>query len=87
MDKSWMKLKRYDPHYFDGINNFIAFVRPNRPEITYLCPCRCCRLHHIKLTLDEMYAHLIHNGMMPDYTTWTSHGEVRSGPSIYMLMH
>ncbi|CAM8889878.1 unnamed protein product [Rhodiola kirilowii] len=85
MDKSCMKLKRYDPRYFDGINNFIAFVRQNRPEITHLCLCRRCRLHHRKLTLDEIYAHLIQNGMMPDYTTWTSHGEARSGPSIYTL--
>ncbi|CAM8948072.1 unnamed protein product [Rhodiola kirilowii] len=85
MDKSWMKLKRYDPRYFDGINNFIAFVRQNRPEITHLCPCRRCRLHHRKLTLDKIYAHLIQNGMMPDYTTWTSLGEARSGPSIYTL--
>ncbi|CAM8876562.1 unnamed protein product [Rhodiola kirilowii] len=65
MDKSWM-LKRYDPRYFDGINNFIAFVRRNRPEITHLCTCRRCRLHHRKLTLDEIYAHLIQKGMMPD---------------------
>ncbi|KAL9673136.1 hypothetical protein QQ045_029389 [Rhodiola kirilowii] len=32
-----------------------------------------------------MYAHLIQNGMMMDYTTWTEHGEVRTNPSIYML--
>ncbi|CAM8940430.1 unnamed protein product [Rhodiola kirilowii] len=85
MDKSWMKLQRYDKRYFDGINNFIDFVRQNRPETTHLCPCTRCRLHHRRLSLDQMYAHLIQNGMMMDYTTWTEHGEVRTNPSIYML--
>ncbi|CAM8931991.1 unnamed protein product [Rhodiola kirilowii] len=85
MDKSWMKLQRCDPRYFDGINNFIDFVRHNRPETTHLCPSTRCRLHHRKLTLDPMYAHLIQNGMMMDYTISTSHGEVRADSSIYML--
>ncbi|CAM8969054.1 unnamed protein product [Rhodiola kirilowii] len=85
MDKSWMKLQRYDQRYFDGINNFIDFVRQNRPETTHLCACTRCRLHHRKLTLDQTYAHLIQNGMMMDYTTWTEQGKVRTNPSIYML--
>ncbi|CAM8883173.1 unnamed protein product [Rhodiola kirilowii] len=84
MDKAWMKLARGDPQYLDGIKIFIEFVGQNKPDSTHWCPCTRCRLHHRKLNLDEMYAHLLKNGMMLDYTTWTSHGEVRSGPSIYM---
>ncbi|CAM8959931.1 unnamed protein product [Rhodiola kirilowii] len=85
MDKGWVKLARGDPQYFDGIKIFIEFVRQNKPDSTHWCPCTRCRLHHRKLTLDDMYAHLLKNGMMLDYTTWTLHGEVHSGPSIYML--
>ncbi|KAL9679437.1 hypothetical protein QQ045_017299 [Rhodiola kirilowii] len=51
----------------------------------HLCPCTRSRLHNRKLTLNEMYAHLIFNGMMLDYTTWTSQGEVCTDPSIYTL--
>ncbi|CAM8928535.1 unnamed protein product [Rhodiola kirilowii] len=87
MDKSWIGLERCDERYIRGIGDFIEFVKHNKLEALHLCPCRRCKLHNrIRLvTLDEMHGHLILNGMMRDYVTWTSHGEVSSGPSVYML--
>ncbi|CAM8909761.1 unnamed protein product [Rhodiola kirilowii] len=77
MDKSWMLLSdKCDPRFAQGITAFIEFVKQKTPwTTTHPCPCRCCRLHRVKLSLDEIYTHLFINGMMREYTTWTSHGE------------
>ncbi|CAM8883132.1 unnamed protein product [Rhodiola kirilowii] len=77
MDKSWMHLSdKCDPRFSQGIMAFIEFVKQKKPQTTtHLCPCRCCRLHREKLLLDEIQTHLFVNGMMREYTTWTSHGE------------
>ncbi|CAM8890236.1 unnamed protein product [Rhodiola kirilowii] len=87
MDKSWMYLSdKCDPRLVQGIMAFIEFVKRTKPRTTtHPCPCRRCRLHHDKLTLDEIQTHLFVNGMMREYTTWTSHGEepVEASSSIY----
>ncbi|CAM8941028.1 unnamed protein product [Rhodiola kirilowii] len=73
MDKSWLKLSRSEPRYYERIDIFIEFVKQNMAEFTY--PCRNCRLHKGGIILDEMRRHLIVNGMMPSYTTCFLHGE------------
>ncbi|CAM8931967.1 unnamed protein product [Rhodiola kirilowii] len=75
MDKSWLKLSRSEPRYYEGIDIFVEFVKQNMAEFTYPCPCRNCRLHKGGITLDEMRRHLIVNGMMPSYTIWFLHGK------------
>ncbi|CAM8940969.1 unnamed protein product [Rhodiola kirilowii] len=75
MDKSWHKLSRSEPRYYEGIDIFVEFVKQNMAEFAYPRPCRNCRLHKGGITLDEMRRHLIVNGMMPSYTTWFLHGE------------
>ncbi|CAM8956224.1 unnamed protein product [Rhodiola kirilowii] len=77
MDKSWMYLSdKCDPRFTQGIMAFIYFVKQRKPwSTTHKCPCRRCRLHHEKLSLDEIQSHLFRNGIMQEYTTWTSHGE------------
>lgn len=85
MDKSWLNLERGDPRYIYGINYFINFAKDNVNDATYICPCRRCRLRRGRIILDEVYIHLIRNGMMKDYTIWIFHGEVDSAPSAYML--
>ncbi|CAM8900004.1 unnamed protein product [Rhodiola kirilowii] len=75
MDKSWIKLSRCEPRYYEGIEIFVEFVKQNMAEFTYPCPCRNCRLHKGGIILAEMRRHLILNGMMSKYTTWYLHGE------------
>ncbi|CAM8987852.1 unnamed protein product [Rhodiola kirilowii] len=75
MDKSWIKLSRCEPRYYEGIEIFVEFVKQNMAEFTYSCPCTNCRLHKGGITLAEMCRHLILNGMMSEYTTWYLHGE------------
>ncbi|CAM9000505.1 hypothetical protein QQ045_001094 [Rhodiola kirilowii] len=87
MDKSWMHLSdKCDPRFSQGIMAFLDFVKQRNPrKTTHLCPCRRCRLHHEKLSLDEIQTHLFLNGMMREYTTWTSHGEesIEAASSLY----
>ncbi|CAM8949985.1 unnamed protein product [Rhodiola kirilowii] len=77
MDKSWMHLSdKCDPRFTQGMMAFIDFVKQHKPwSNTHKCLCRRCRLHHEKLSLDKIQRHLYRNGIMQEYTTWTSHGE------------
>ncbi|CAM8944458.1 unnamed protein product [Rhodiola kirilowii] len=81
MDKSWMGLERGDTRY---IQELVEFAKRNG-ENTHLCSCRRCLLVKGRITSKEMFAHLMHNGMMNGYNIWTSHGEMSNDPSAYML--
>ncbi|CAM8883023.1 unnamed protein product [Rhodiola kirilowii] len=87
MDTSWMHLSnKCDLRFYQGIMAFLDFVKQRNPRTTtHLCPCRHCRLHHEKLSLNEIQTHLFLNGMMQEYTTWTSHGEepTEASSSLY----
>ncbi|CAM9000252.1 unnamed protein product [Rhodiola kirilowii] len=88
MNKSWMYLSdKCDPRFFQGIMAFLEFVKQKKTRTTtHPCPCRRCQFHHEKLSLDEIQTHLFVNGMMREYTTWTSHGEepVEASSSLYI---
>ncbi|CAM8902972.1 unnamed protein product [Rhodiola kirilowii] len=75
MDKSWLQLPRCETRYYEGIDKFVEFMKQNKEELTYPCPCRKCKLHEGGITSVEMHQHLIVNGMMSDYTTWLLLGE------------
>ncbi|CAM8923714.1 unnamed protein product [Rhodiola kirilowii] len=85
MDKSSIEMERGSKAYYEGIINFIEFVKENRGgHPTHICPCRRCKLRKVpKIALDEIRAHLIYYGMKRDYIIWTSHGEVDDRPSLY----
>ncbi|KAL9659045.1 hypothetical protein QQ045_018610 [Rhodiola kirilowii] len=73
MDKSWIELERGDSRYIQGLIDFVEFAKQTG-EKTHLCPCRKCLLVRGRISTNEMVVHLINNGMMNSYTTWTSHG-------------
>ncbi|CAM8931598.1 unnamed protein product [Rhodiola kirilowii] len=84
MDKSWMGLKRIDTRYIQGIDEFVKFAKQNGGN-SHICPCRRCLMIRGRITTKEMFVHLINNGMMNEYHTWTSHGEESTEPSPYMM--
>ncbi|CAM8956312.1 unnamed protein product [Rhodiola kirilowii] len=84
MDKSWIGLERGDSRYIQGLIDFVEFAK-QIGEKTHLCPCRKCLLVRGRISTNEMVVHLINNGMMNSYTTWTSHGERSIKPSAYQL--
>ncbi|CAM8973316.1 unnamed protein product [Rhodiola kirilowii] len=86
MDKNWMSLERCDPRYIEGIANFIDFVRRNSVDPNlHLCLSQHCKLYKRKISMDEVYMHLIQYGMMRGHITWTSHGEVGNERAMYAL--
>ncbi|XP_058214245.1 uncharacterized protein LOC131325811 [Rhododendron vialii] len=55
--------------------NFVEMANQNAGYLgKILCPCKHCQnlSHH---SLDDVYEHLVINGMDPTYTTWFHHGE------------
>ncbi|CAM8940612.1 unnamed protein product [Rhodiola kirilowii] len=84
MDKSWLELDRGDSRYVRGLVDFVEFAKQNG-ENTQVCPYKRCLLVKGRLSLREMFIHLINYGMMKGYKTWTSHGEKSNKPSPYML--
>ncbi|CAM8987337.1 unnamed protein product [Rhodiola kirilowii] len=84
MDKSWIGLERGDSRYIQGLIDFVEFAKQTG-EKTHLCPCRKCLLVRGRISTNEVVVHLINNGMMNSYTTWTSHGERSIEPSAYQL--
>ncbi|CAM8895655.1 unnamed protein product [Rhodiola kirilowii] len=84
MDTSWIGSERGTTRYIQGVTDFVEFAKQSG-EDTHVCPCRRCLMIRDRITSKEMFVHLINNGMMNDYYTWTSDGEERSEPSAYML--
>ncbi|KAL9665874.1 hypothetical protein QQ045_000195 [Rhodiola kirilowii] len=84
MDKSWMRLERGDSCYIQRLVDFVEFAK-QIGEKTHLCPCRKYLLVRGRISTNEMVVHLINNGMMNSYNTWTSHDERSIDPSAYQL--
>ncbi|CAM8986262.1 unnamed protein product [Rhodiola kirilowii] len=84
MDKSWLELDTGDSRYVRGLVDFVEFAKQNG-ENTQVCPCKRCLLVKGRLSLNNMFVHLINYSMMKGYKTWTSHGENINEPSPYML--
>lgn len=58
-----------------GVNGFLEFVYKDKPEDTkILCPCDTC-IHTNLLSKDEVYSHLVCNGILQSYDKWVFHGE------------
>ncbi|CAM8908189.1 unnamed protein product [Rhodiola kirilowii] len=84
MDKRWMGLERGDSQYIQGIMDFVQFAM-GRGETTHVCPCRKCLMIRGSIKTKQMFVHLINNGMMNGYFTWTSHCEESIDPPEYIL--
>ncbi|CAM8972834.1 unnamed protein product [Rhodiola kirilowii] len=84
MDKSWMGLERGDSLYIQGIMDFVQFAK-RRGETVHVCPCRKCLMIRGSIKMKEMFCHLINNGMMNGYYTWTSHGEECNDPPTHVF--
>ncbi|KAL9669519.1 hypothetical protein QQ045_007066 [Rhodiola kirilowii] len=84
MDKSWMGLERGDSRYIQGIMDFVQFSK-GRGETIHVCPCRKCLMIRGSIKMKEMFCHLINNGIMNGYYTWTSHAEECNYPPAHVL--
>lgn len=76
-DRSWVRLYKGDPAFRVGALEFIKFARENSSSNNGLYPCPCIKCKNMGEHLDEedIYMHLMCNGMKPTYTVWDKHGE------------
>ncbi|CAL9017711.1 unnamed protein product, partial [Prunus brigantina] len=76
MSRRWIQNpNRCADEYLDGIEDFIAFARAHNPGATRIrCPCRRCN-NTLWETIENVQFHLVRNGMIETYSTWTYHGE------------
>jgi len=73
------RLLRYskgsDP-YLAGVEKFLEFAFKDKPEgIKIYCPCQTCA-HTTVQTRDDMYGHLVCNGILENYDEWNFQGNV-----------
>jgi len=81
MDKSWITSEwffRETKVYKQGVNGFLAFAfRHSAIGNKILCPCKKC-VNSFWREAGEVREHLICDGFLKGYTTWTLHGEASS---------
>jgi hypothetical protein len=81
MDKSWITsewFSRETKVYKQGVNGFLAFAfRHSAIGNKILCPCKKC-VNSFWREAGEVREHLICDGFLKGYTTWTLHGEASS---------
>ena len=66
---------RHTKTYLQGVNSFLAFAfRNSAVGSKILCPCRKC-VNSFWKEASEVREHLICDGFLKGYRTWTLHGE------------
>ncbi|OAY78132.1 hypothetical protein ACMD2_26872 [Ananas comosus] len=77
-------LDRRSRQYLEGVGGFLdfAFRNPICSESKFWCHCVKC-VNRSKLSREDVYEHLVCNGMLRGYRQWTFHGEriVQNAPS------
>ncbi|KAJ4951585.1 hypothetical protein NE237_028417 [Protea cynaroides] len=78
IQKSWNRRFRLSELYAVGVNGFLefAFSRVSTGD-RILCPCIYC-INQQSRTREEVYEHLIVDGIIIGYTRWYCHGEFGS---------
>lgn len=78
MDKTWTKFPRVSDAYQEGAKSFIENCkkRARNPD-RIMCPCAKCKNYSSK-TAEELFEHLVVNGIDPQYKIWCVHGESAS---------
>ena len=74
MDKSWMKKRRGDREYIQGVLRLVEFASLHARNGKILCPCtKCVNLNLVPPRVAR--EHLWSKGMLGSYTHWKFHGE------------
>ncbi|KAK7346843.1 hypothetical protein VNO80_21366 [Phaseolus coccineus] len=86
MDRSWIHCARISDEYERGVEEFIQFAQRNainsgRDGGKIRCPCVNCLNGRI-LDVNIMREHLLCDGFLRSYTTWTWHGELLNLPRV-----
>src|SRR4051812_18222706 len=82
MDIYWiLNGQKATPSYWEGVNDFMKFVRHHNNDSDVFCPCQQCH-HYKKLSQSTVAEHIFSNGMKCTYISWTKHGEPYDQPVL-----
>ena len=82
MDRSWINTPRISDSYEKGVEEFIQFTKHNVVSCNNgRCPCVYCLNGRI-LSVSEIREHLLCDGFLKNYTTWTWHDELLDLPTV-----
>ncbi|XP_019241074.1 PREDICTED: uncharacterized protein LOC109221072 [Nicotiana attenuata] len=78
-NKRWMYFDRVSKEYLDGVEDFLNHAFSEKQDGGKIaCPCTECVLLH-QVNRATAYDHLVVNGIIPSYDTWSCHGESLKG--------
>ena len=80
--RSWMYDDGDAMAYFRGVAGFLDLAVKHaslEKQKGICCPCKKCKNDIMYAERQEISAHLLRNGFMPNYFIWTKHGEVDPG--------
>nr|XP_025882612.1 uncharacterized protein LOC107281707 [Oryza sativa Japonica Group] len=73
--KILLRYPRGSVEYLAGVDGFLEFAYKDKLEDTKIyCPCETC-VHTMLLSKNDVYDHLVCNGMLQSYNQWDFHGE------------
>ena len=77
MDRSWINASRISDVYEKGVEDFLEFAKQNGVGINgrYFCPRVNC-VNRRRVDIELIREHILCDGFLKSYTTWTWHGEV-----------
>jgi len=86
MDRNWINFVHITDEYERGVEEFIQFAQRNVIDSGHdgakiRCPCVNCLNGRI-LDVNIMREHLLCDGFLRSYSTWTWHGELLNIPRV-----
>jgi len=85
MDRSWINTPRISDAYEKRVEEFLQFAQQNafsnHNGVKIRCPCVNCLNGRI-LSVFKIRDHLLCDGFLKNYTTWTWHGELLDLPIV-----
>ena len=81
MDRSWINTSRVSDVYEKGVEDVLELAKRNGEgrHGRYYCPCVNC-VNLKRLDIELIREHVLCDGFLKNYTTWTWHGEVLELP-------
>jgi len=85
MDRNWIKYVHISDEYEKGVEEFIQFAANNSGHDGAKIRCLCVNcLNGTILDVKIMWKHLLCDGFLRSYTTWTWHGELLNLPHVFV---
>jgi len=88
MDQNWINYVRINDKYEGEVEELILFAQRNANNsghegVNFRFFCVNC-LNGIRLDVNKIGEHLLCDGFLQSYTTWTWHGELLNLPSVFV---